>query len=186
MSDDFDGLLFGRSGPPAAKFPKPGDFVEGTLVSKDTQQAAEFNAKDPTDRSKLKTYDSGDPKLELILILQTDVRDPNLEDDKGVRRVFVSYSMQQSLQQAVLDAGIRKSLPLGSRIRIEFSHEVPNKMGSGNPRKEYKISVTPPADLVAVGGTASGVVAQGQKVSAGGNGLTPAALELLKQNGYSV
>lgn len=184
---DFDDLLLGRSGPPAAKFARPGDKIRGTLVGKDTQHKSKFNPKDPSDKSDLMFFKSGDPVLELILTLQTELRDPAKEGDKGLRRVYVPFQMQQSLQQAVADAGIKRTLPLGSVIEIEFTHEVPNALNTGNPRKEYKVTVTAPSDLVAVG--AGPVVASGGTAGGGGQSgpvLTEATKELMRQNNIPV
>ncbi len=144
MSDnkDFDSLLLGRSGPPAAKFGGHGDFVEGSLVGKDTQHKSKYNP-NPNAEKELLYFKSGDPILELILTLQTDKVDPSIEGDKGLRRVFVPFQMQQALQKAVADAGIKRTLPLGSRIKITYTHDVPSS-GGGSPRKEYSVVVVPP------------------------------------------
>jgi len=58
---------------------------------------------------------------------------------------FVPFQMQQELAKAVKAAGGR-GLPLGSRLRIVFTHESPSA-GGGNPRKEYSVTFTPVADV---------------------------------------
>lgn len=144
--EEFDSLLLGGGGPPAAKFPTVGTVVEGTLTGKDTQHKTQYNP-NPNAEKVFEYFKSGDPKKELILTLQTDQRDPARENDNGVRRVFVPFQMQQALAKAVNEAGIKGSLPLGSRIRIQFTHEVPSQ-GGGNPRKEYAVQVSGPADQI--------------------------------------
>ncbi len=144
----FDDILAGGSGVPAAKFKEHGDKVSGALVGKDTQHKAKFNPSDPSDKSELQYFKSGDPVLELILDLQTEERKDS--DDNGVRRVYVPFQMQQALQQAVSDAGIKNAagkphLPLGAHVDITHTHSVPSK-GGGSPRKEYKVVVSGAAD----------------------------------------
>src|SRR6266568_5915777 len=179
MSDekDFDSLLLGRAGAPAVKFASHGDFIEGTLVGKDTQHKAKFNANDPSDRTQLEYFASGDPKLELILTLQTDRKDH--EEDKGVRRVFVPFQMQSELQKAVVAAGMKHSLPLGTHIKITHTHSVPSE-GGGSPRKEYSVVVRSAADEM-VAPKAKAVDAP--KATKPAHNLTPELVELMRQNG---
>lgn len=170
---DFDSLLLGKSGPPAAKFTNIGDEIEGTLVEKDTQHKTEYN-KNPNAEKVFKYFKSGDPVIELILTLQTDQTDPTIEGDKGVRRVFVSYAMQQELQRAVAEAGIKRSLPLGSHIKIKHTHTSPS-MGGGQDRKEYKIVVKAPADIIATA-----------PVTVKKQTITPELRELMIANGLPI
>jgi len=144
----------------------------GTLVGKDTQHASEFN-RDPNAERKLKYFKSGDPILELVLTLQTELSDPEIEGDKGLRRVFVPYAMQQALQKAVADAGIKRTLPLGSRIKITFTHTSPGQ--GAIDRKEYSVEVTPPADKLAA-----------PKAEVKSNGLSPELVALMRQQGLAI
>jgi hypothetical protein len=175
---DADSLLFGNS-ITSAKFASHGDKIAGHLVGKDTQHKAKFNPQNPSDKSELMYFKSGDPVLELILDLQTDERDPEVENDNGVRRVYVPFQMQQALQQAVKEAGIKKSLPLGSHIEITHTHSVPSK-GGGSPRKEYKVVVTGPADKIATG------TAPATAVNNDGPVLSEQTKELMRQAGIPI
>lgn len=181
--DTFDSLLLGRNGPPAFKFSTFGDFVEGTLTGKDTQQKAKFNPKEPGDRSELLFFKSGDPITELILTLQTDLRDATKDNDKGLRRVFVSsLVMQQALQKAVADAGIKKSLPFGTKIKITYTHETP-VAGTSNSRKEYSVVVTPVADQLINAPVETRTAVQ---PPVAGNDLSPQLIQLAREAGIPV
>lgn len=174
ITRDFDSLLLGKSGPPAAKFPTVGSFIEGSLVDKGTQHKTKYNP-NPLAEKVFEYFASGDPKLELILTLQTDVRDPSIEGDTGVRRVFVPFQMQKELQKAVAEAGIKRSLPLGSWINITHTGTTPSQ-GGGQDRKEYSVKVTAPADILVTAPVAS-VKTQT---------ITPELRELMIANGLPV
>jgi hypothetical protein len=151
-----------------------GSFIEGTLVDKGTNHKTKYNP-NPLAEKVFEYFASGDPKLELILTLQTDVRDPSIEGDTGVRRVFVPFQMQKELQKAVAEAGIKRSLPLGSWIKITHTGTTPSQ-GGGQDRKEYSVVVKAPADIIAT-----------EKVSKQSTQtITPELRELMKQNGLAI
>jgi hypothetical protein len=146
-NNDFDTLLMGMKGDPAVKFPTPGSFVEGTVVAKEAAPKRKFNRNPnaPVEYELYKTGpNAGQPIKELIVTLQTALRDPAIENDRGLRRVFFPFQMQQELAKAVKTAG-GQGLPIGAFLRIVFTHEIPSQ-GGGSPRKEYSVEYRAPED----------------------------------------
>lgn len=145
--NDFDALLMGRKGEPAAKFPVPGSSIEGTVVAKEAAPKRKYsrNPNAPVEYEVYKTGpNAGQPIKELIVTLQTALRDPAIENDKGLRRVFFPFQMQQEMAKSIKAAG-GQGLPLGAWLRITFTHEVPSE-GGGSPRKEYSVEYRGVAD----------------------------------------
>jgi hypothetical protein len=146
-NNDFDTLLMGMKGDPAVKFPTPGSFVEGTVVAKEAAPKRKFNRNPnaPVEYELYKTGpNQGQPIKELIVTLQTALRDPAIENDRGLRRVFFPFQMQQELAKAVKAAN-GQGLPIGAFLRIVFTHEIPSQ-GGGSPRKEYSVEYRAPED----------------------------------------
>lgn len=136
-----ESLLF-RGGPPGFKFSSPGVYIDGTLVDVDTQHATKFNP-DPNAPKEYKHFSSGDPIYEIVLTLQTDLRDPSNPNDQGRRRVFVSsMDMQEKLGKALKDSGDQK-LTAGARVRVAFLREE-----GSNRKKIYEVSYTRAADAI--------------------------------------
>ncbi|MFE7797017.1 hypothetical protein [Nocardia sp. NPDC057440] len=130
-----DDLLFG-GGAPSVSFRNIGDSIEGTVVVKDTAHKTTFGTRD------LEYYEDGSPKLQVVLTLQTTLRDPEKVSDDGQRRLFFPPQMKNELGRVLREMGV-KSLPLGTWIRVTHTHQTPSK---GQPRKEYKVEVRLPAD----------------------------------------
>lgn len=151
-----DDLLFGGGGPKGFSFKQIGQSITGILVEKDSMAKT-----DPVTK-EVKTYKDGNPIHQVVLTLQTNFRNwegvpedkrPDTPDD-GLRRVFCSPQMKTEVAKAVKAAspGGKSGLPEGSEITVTFVREVPNSMGTGNPKKEYTVSVRLPADVALLGG----------------------------------
>lgn len=125
----------------AIKLSNPGDFFEGVLVEepKFTQQT-DFNTKKPVFWEK-----SGDPKMQLVLTVQTDERE-DAEDD-GVRTYYgKSKDFQNKLVAAVELAGV-DVIEKGGFVRVDFTHKDTSK---GYTEHIYTSAYVPPAKGVAV------------------------------------
>jgi len=137
-SDVFD-LIVG-SGGATARFPAIGTTVEGVVLRTLKQQATEFKTNKP------KFWPSGDPIIEAVFVLQTDERDPDAEDDDGVRRLYVSSRGQRDAVSAALrDAGVKRGDPLaGGTLKIQYVGDgEPASSGVSAP-KIYRAKFTPP------------------------------------------
>jgi hypothetical protein len=124
MSKDIDDFLFGGGGA-AAKFESQGDMVKGTVIEADLKQQTSMEDNKPL------FWDNGDPRMQLVIRLQTDERDPSKEDDDGVRTIYakggnfeVAEGQGKSLKDAIADAlkqaGI-KALDNRVELKVAFT-----------------------------------------------------------------
>lgn len=111
-----------------------GTAYEGTIKSLEVRQQTDYHTKE------LKTFPSGDPMLQIVTELQTETRDPAIEDDDGVRTLYIRGMMMDSARAAVQRAG-RKVLEPGGHLKVTFIG-----YSSKNPQaKDYRVDYTPPA-----------------------------------------
>lgn len=142
MSTDPNAFLLGGGGK-SAKFEAVGDTVTGVICAPpELRQQTDIKTGVP------KTWDNGDPVMQLVVKLQTDQRD-DAEDD-GVRNVYVSGGFKRaSLQKAVADAlrtAKAKGLEVGGTLAVRYTGEEPSSVKGFNPAKLYAAKYTPPAD----------------------------------------
>ena len=81
----------------------PGDTITGAVVSVDYKQVNDFNTGEPA------YFPSGDPKMQFVIVIQTDQRDD--EDDDGRRTIYIPAwgSKKQALVDAMRAEGMRKA-----------------------------------------------------------------------------
>lgn len=81
----------------------PGDTITGAVVSVDYKQVNDFNTGEPA------FFPSGDPKMQFVIVIQTDQRDD--EDDDGRRTIYIPAwgSKKQALVDAMRAEGMRKA-----------------------------------------------------------------------------
>ena len=107
---DPNAFLMG-GGAKSAKFDNEGDKVVGTILDMQVKQQTDIKTGAP------RTWDNGDPMMQLVVTLQTDARDD--EDDDGQRTLYVKGQMQRAVQDAVRKAGAR-GLAEGGRLGVKF------------------------------------------------------------------
>jgi hypothetical protein len=109
-----DDLIMG-GGAPSVKWPAPGTKVIGEIVETATTQQTDFDDGSP------KFWKDGSPKMQAVITLQTDERDPDVPDDDGKRRLFVSsWRMRDAIRDAVTNAGARH-LERGGKLAVQFT-----------------------------------------------------------------
>lgn len=89
----------------------PGDTITGAVVSVDYKQVNDFNTGEPA------YFPSGDPKMQFVIVIQTDQRDD--EDDDGRRTIYIPA--WGSKKQALVDA-----------MRAEGMHKASEAFATGN------------------------------------------------------
>ncbi len=128
------------SGPkqPIAKFDKIGDFVAGALVNAEVAPV--------TDPMGNVQYDkNNNPKQQIIYTLQTDERDPEIEDDDGQRRVFAKWAIQKAISTCLAEAGLAKAgLQEGGKLTITFSATQKASQRGYQDIKLYTAAYEPP------------------------------------------
>lgn len=145
MSNNTDDFLFGSGSPSAFGKDDPvGKTVTGQIISTDVRQQTDIRDGSPL------TWDNGDAKMQLVVMLQTSERSTEIEDDDGQRAIYVKGSKKagsQSLHDAVATAVRRsgaKGLEPGGTLAMTFTGTEPSQTRGFNDRKLWSASYTPP------------------------------------------
>lgn len=126
MSNDSYDFLAG--GAPSARFENVGDTFGGRIVEEPEQsQQTDYKSGELLWWDKEKTQ----PRMQLIVTVQTDLRDPEISEDDGKRRIFVKgKSMTNAVRGAVKAAG-SKGLDIGGELHVTYIG-----LGEAKPRME--------------------------------------------------
>lgn len=135
---DPNDFLLGGGGAPGFKFPEIGTVAKGTVVSFEAQQQTDFATGEP------KTYRDGNPMMQVVVTMQTDERDPDVEDDDGKRRLFIRGQMRQAVGEAIRAAGA-KGLAQGGVLAVQYVADKPSETRGFNPAKQYRAQYQPPS-----------------------------------------
>ena len=122
-------------GAKSASFKKIGDQVQGTILSCVIRQQTEPGG-------KLKTYDDGNPMMQLVITLLTQEQED--EDDDGLRAVYVKGQMRSALRAAVLKADAQ-GIEDGGELVVRFASELPPQTKGFSATKQYKVGYRRPA-----------------------------------------
>jgi hypothetical protein len=128
------------------------------------------------DNGDLEFWGDGGKKLQVVVTGQTDYRSPEIEDDDGIRYLYVDGSKapaSKSKMAAVIGAyeaaGCAK-LEIGGELTITYVGDGPRPGGPKNPPKFYEARFVPAADVALRAGNLGGSGGSG-----GSNGHAPAA-----------
>jgi hypothetical protein len=128
-------VLFG-SGVPGFKFLSYGDTCRGIITEIKAGRQTDMKTGEP------KFWPSGDPMYQVIVTVQTQERDPSIQDDDGKRRLFIKgRNLTDGVRDAVRNAGAKK-LALGALISVTFTGEGQAERGSQPPKLytvEYQV-----------------------------------------------
>jgi len=113
---------------------KIGTAYTGIINDLQTVQVRDFASGEP------KFWDDGKPQLQIQVTLDTELRDPEIEDDNGERRVYLFGQKLNAAKQALKDSGLGK-FEIGMEFTIKFAGEKPAKTKGFNPVKLYEISI---------------------------------------------
>lgn len=132
-ADDF---LMGGGGAPSAKFPAPGAIVGGHITEKPTvEQQRDIST------GEKKFWKDGNPQMQLVVTVQTEERDPEVEEDDGRRRIYVKGAMKNAIADAVRAAGAR-GLEVGGVLAVTYTHDGQATQRGFNPPKQYTAQYT--------------------------------------------
>lgn len=96
-------------------------------------QITDFETKQPA------FYQNGDPKMQVIIKLQTEMREE--ADDDGIRSLYVKGQMLAAFQQAVQQNKHLGRPGIGTRVTVTLIEY--KNTGKGNPQKIYAIQLGP-------------------------------------------
>ncbi|MGA6128803.1 MULTISPECIES: hypothetical protein [unclassified Microbacterium] len=120
------------------KFDTVGASITGTVKAAPRErQQTKYGTQEPD------FWPNGDPKMQILVDLQTDRReDPN---DDGERTLYVaSPKMRKAIGEAIRAANASDILP-GGTLTVTFIGNDPASKNPANPAKLYQAQYTPPA-----------------------------------------
>lgn len=161
-ADDF---LLNGNGPSrkgrSASFLTIGSFITGTITTK-----PETKQKNDPETGLPKCWPNGDPVWQIVVTLQTTLRSTEVEDDDGVRYLYVagnrapeSKSLHAAVAEAVRVTGA-PGLEVGGQITVTYvgnGPKSPNAPAVAQPPKQYAAVYVPAAQAVLMGGVAPAV-----------------------------
>jgi hypothetical protein len=149
--------FFEGAGAPAVKFPTVGTTVTGVISGE-----LEMRQRNDIITGEPQTWPDGNPKMQMIVPLQTDLRDPEIPDDDGMRRLFIPDpgGLKAAIGKALKDAGVKGGLEQGATLTVTFSSETPPKQKGLNPAKNYVATYTRPSDTFFNGHSVTGGTAE--------------------------
>ncbi|MEO6627899.1 MAG: hypothetical protein ABIP03_04955 [Aquihabitans sp.] len=133
-----------EGGARSAKFETPGDKITGKVVSAEVAQQTDISDNTP------KTWDNGDPMMQLIVTLQTDLDEG--DDDDGKRRLYLKGSKNKAtsslgaVKAAIKNAGA-PGIAEGGTLSMAYTGDGEVTKRGFNAPKEYAAKYTAPAPV---------------------------------------
>jgi hypothetical protein len=139
------GKALTESGGKAAQFNRIGDRVGGTVLGAEMRQANDL------DTGKPGFWDNGEKKMQAIITVQTDLRDPADPSDDGVRSIYVKW---WGPNRTALQQEIRRTTPhlpeeeqdilRDGYFSATFASEIPPQTRGFSPTKVLSFEYRPP------------------------------------------
>lgn len=195
---DANDILMGGGGAPTARFDigNPGITVGGPIVAKPrAHQEREFDRNNPG-KGPLKFFPSGDPIMGLTVDVQTNLRDPSISEDSGVRRIYIEGKrLKEAVRNAVRNAGA-PGLEVAGELHVTYTGREADEHGqiTDLSPKLWSVRYVPAASAVLMneqpvqqpGQPQAAPVQQQAPVQAAPiNGPTPEAIAALKAAGVN-
>jgi hypothetical protein len=132
--------LLMRGGVPSARFPTIGASVEGIIVREPyTVHRREYMTR------KLMFWDDGSPQEQVVVLLASNERQPNVPHDNGVRALYLRYgNRMRAVQDAMYAAGVF-TLEVGGWLKQTYTGDAaPTEDTGGKPAKLWVAQYVPP------------------------------------------
>jgi hypothetical protein len=127
-------LLFAGGGAPALQWAHPDtqqDYPVGTSYEGEVVKTSAVRQRDLQDKSKLAVWPDGQPKYVAIVTLQTALKDPQVEQDSGLRSLWVSGKyLTNAVKDAVKKTGSHE-IEEGGWLKVTLS-------GYGKPQTGFR------------------------------------------------
>jgi hypothetical protein len=120
-------ILFG-TGTPGVKFQSPGDTVTGPIVELAASQQTDYKTKEPLN------WPDGKPRMQVEVKVKTSLRDSSIEDDDGVRRLFVKGKILTNAVKDAVRATGAKGLEIGGVLTVTYIGDAPAEKGLNAPK----------------------------------------------------
>ncbi|WP_061960634.1 hypothetical protein [Demequina flava] len=150
MTDASDFLMGGGSASAFQKDDPIGTSITGQIVTTEVRQQTDIQSGQPL------TWDNGDPKMQLVVTINTDQRID--DEDDGNRALYVkgsksigSKSLHDAVRAAVQNANA-KGLEPGGTLTVTFIGTEPSKTRGFNDRKLWEATYKAPDRAAETGG----------------------------------
>jgi hypothetical protein len=90
-----------------------------------------------------KTFADGKKRTQLVLKLQTEERDPEDENDTGVRWLYTKHQMILAIRESLKEQGL-KTLAVGGTLEIAWTGDQKAAKAGYHPTKLFQARWTPP------------------------------------------
>lgn len=120
---------------------QPGDSVTGVIEKIETTQVTDFQTKQPA------YWNDGRPKEQIHVIIQTQLRDPNVDDDDGRRSLWIKgWGIQlKAFREACRQAGVKIPKP-GDTITERFVG-LDQRGDAPQPPKVFEFHIEPASSV---------------------------------------
>ena len=125
------------SGVPSATFPEIGAEIIGEIAGYELTQQRSFDTGEPL------VWDDGRPRMQVVFTLKTALRDEEIEDDDGVRKLYAKAQMRDAIQQAIRRTKHKGDI-IGGRLKVTYVADGEVTRRGLNPPKEYTARFIPP------------------------------------------
>ena len=123
-----------------------GDVLKGIIVSASREQQTDFDTGAPLE------WENGDPRMESVVIVQTDLRDPEMDNDDGTRALHLrggnykaaegeGQAGEKALKEAISKAGVRADA--GVKIQAAITGLAEPTGRGRKPAKLWTIKLEP-------------------------------------------
>lgn len=128
-----------KGGGKSAKFTEIGDTVKGAVVSAESRQQTDYTSGEPL------TWDDGKPRMQLVITLATDQRDPDDPTDDGHRNLYCKGKLLDAVRNAINASGSK--LDEGGTLAVQYTGDGEPSNPRHNPPKMYAAEYVPPSKV---------------------------------------
>lgn len=100
---------------PSFRFEQPGATVSGRVVNRETRLQTVFGT------NEVKKWPSGDPMYQLVVHIQTSQRDPMIENDNGVRAIYIKGKQFTDATRDAVRAAGAQGVEVGGMIAVTYT-----------------------------------------------------------------
>lgn len=145
---DQDGLMDAQAfimgiGVPSAKFPELKTGVKGRVKAGANGEAAEVQQQRDFDTGEPLYWNDGKPRLQAKVVLATDERSDDIDDDDGSRALYLKSNLQRAVAKAIRAAGASR-LEVDGWLEVVFTAEGTPPRKGANPPKLFEAVYQPP------------------------------------------
>lgn len=130
---------FNEAGGKSASFTTQGVVFKGTLLEEPTEK------QQTTPSGDLKWFDKEEtkPRMQLVFKFQTDERDPDDPEDKGVRSLWSKPEQIKAIRESLKAQGLRR-MAIGGTLELAWTSSTASTTKGWNPTKHFTARWTPP------------------------------------------